>query len=45
MTNAALRQILSATGYMADGEAARGVLLSEEARLGSHRDPPRFARP
>lgn len=34
MTNAALRQILSATGYMADGEAAPGVLLGEEARLG-----------
>lgn len=34
MTNAALRQILLATGYMADGEAAPGVLLGEEARLG-----------
>lgn len=34
MTNPALRQILSATGYMADGEAAPGVLLGEEARLG-----------
>lgn len=33
MTNPALRQILSATGYMTDGEAAPGVLLGEEARL------------
>lgn len=34
MTSAALQQVLSATGYMADGEAAPGVLLGEEARLG-----------
>lgn len=34
MTSAALQQVLSATGYMADGEAAPGVLLGDEARLG-----------
>lgn len=34
MINVALRRILSATGYIADGEAAPGVLLGDEARLG-----------
>ncbi len=34
MISAALCQVLSATGYMADGEAAPGVLLDEKARYG-----------